>query len=499
MPIPILLAGVGVAAGLLGVGGHMCAKEDNEEAQEIIRKSQEKYEKAQSELDKAKEDCIKSLESLGLEKKKVLDTSITDFLNVYEKVKSVNVKKTVGINELKGFDVKKEDVADLQKMCNIYGGCISSSVAGVATGALVSLAASGMLPMVASEIGWVGSMAAIGEFGVAAEFLGEAATLGAAATPLAAIAVPVVFFTGISASMKADENLEKAKANRAEVNVAVEKIKTSETLCHAIRKRSELFEELLIRLDGYFSEDIEKLSSRIKQIEKNKKIKISDLTEGDIQLIAETRALAGAVKAVIDTPIITKDGQLTEESEVLISKTENIVKNSGCDKDVNTKQKEKIIETNKASEEEGRSSRFNEAGFGKTYMAVLSYEGKVKKICEKMRRELEEKYKGAPEKLIKQPIEQEIKLSEWQMIGNASRDSLFEARKRALKRSDLTDEGKRQVEKNIDELEKVITDSVKLLAKDKFATKSEIKEMQDRLVEAEKKITYKDEVSSFTI
>ena len=47
--------------------------------------------------------------------------------------------------------------------------------------------------------------------------------MGLAMTPLAAIAAPVVLFTGISSSFKADENLEKAKTMYAEAEAARQK------------------------------------------------------------------------------------------------------------------------------------------------------------------------------------------------------------------------------------------------------------------------------------
>ena len=76
--------------------------------------------------------------------------------------------------------------------------------------------------------------------------------MGLAMTPLAAIAAPVVLFTGISSSFKADENLEKAKTMYAEAEAAAEKMKISETLCTAISDRSKMFDGLLHELDDMF-------------------------------------------------------------------------------------------------------------------------------------------------------------------------------------------------------------------------------------------------------
>ena len=53
MPIPFLLAGLGVAAGVIGAGGHLSAKETNERAQRISENAQELYNSAKQSLEEA--------------------------------------------------------------------------------------------------------------------------------------------------------------------------------------------------------------------------------------------------------------------------------------------------------------------------------------------------------------------------------------------------------------------------------------------------------------
>ena len=55
MPIPFILAGLGVAAGAVGVGGHIDAKKTNEEAQRISIKAQNLYDEAKSSLEKSQD------------------------------------------------------------------------------------------------------------------------------------------------------------------------------------------------------------------------------------------------------------------------------------------------------------------------------------------------------------------------------------------------------------------------------------------------------------
>ena len=54
MPIPFLLAGAGILAGVVGVGGHIDAKETNEIAQARRDKAKNMYDKEKDILEKYK-------------------------------------------------------------------------------------------------------------------------------------------------------------------------------------------------------------------------------------------------------------------------------------------------------------------------------------------------------------------------------------------------------------------------------------------------------------
>ena len=53
MPIPILLAGLGAVAGIVGAGGHLSAKETNKEAQRVLAEAQKLYNEEKASLERA--------------------------------------------------------------------------------------------------------------------------------------------------------------------------------------------------------------------------------------------------------------------------------------------------------------------------------------------------------------------------------------------------------------------------------------------------------------
>ena len=72
MPVPFLLGALGVAAGVIGAGGHLSAKETNESAQRISEEAQELYNNSKRSLEQAQNKTEKSLLKMGYQKKNVL-------------------------------------------------------------------------------------------------------------------------------------------------------------------------------------------------------------------------------------------------------------------------------------------------------------------------------------------------------------------------------------------------------------------------------------------
>lgn len=317
MPLPIILGGLGIAAGIIGAGAHLSAKEKNELAETTLRKAKSLYNDTKLSLEEAQKNTEDALLNFGYQKKEILENSLKQFLISYERINHFELKQSVGINEISNFSLEQQDAIQLREMINIYDSAFSSCVTGAATGAVIALAASGSLPVVTGIMSTAGTAFIAGEIGAAAGLAGSALSFGASMTPLAAIAAPVILFTGISSSIKADENLEKAKTTYAEVEVAVEKMETSKCICEAIINRANMFNEVLNELNVMFSGCTKLLDGVTRNklgIFKNKKIKSNKFTESEIKLIAVTRALAGTIKAIIDTPIIGEDGNVYEES-----------------------------------------------------------------------------------------------------------------------------------------------------------------------------------------
>lgn len=124
------------------------------------------------------------------------------------------------------------------------------------------------------------------------------------------VAGPAIAVMGFMMDSRADKNLDMARSNRAKAREAEEQMKLAGDACRAIGKRADMFRDLISQVDTLFRPLIEKMEAMVKE----KGTDYRDYGEEDRKTIAMALATAGAVKAVLDTPILTKEGAVTEES-----------------------------------------------------------------------------------------------------------------------------------------------------------------------------------------
>ena len=312
MPAPIILAGL--VASIIGVRENLSAKETNERAQWIVESSKEIYDDAEAAYENAKSIARVSLLEYGHQKEHILGSSLKRFLEVYDKIKSVRLNGAVP-DDISKFIVGAKDIVELQNVSDIY----LSVLAGGTAGAVIGFAANGVVPVVMGEISIAGTAMILGEIGTIGSL--TTSTLFAA-TPIATIVAPVLLFSALSSKTKAEENLEKAEAMYRQVEVAVEKMRLWEEIYRAIKECTDMFSRLLKELDMMFSECtnlLENLVYRKTTRGYENRIDTDSLSKDEKALVAVTRALAGAVKTVIYTPIINTDGTVSHKAEIKLT------------------------------------------------------------------------------------------------------------------------------------------------------------------------------------
>lgn len=252
------------------------AKVTNEQANSILTDAKHNFEFRESA-------CSEALSALGSKKAYVLKTSIANFITSIEKMKNVELQNAVDLNELERFRINQNSIIELKEM--------KDKISTLIVGGSLSAMGGGLLALGAG----LGSIVA----GSAAFGLGSIVMLA-----------------------KAKSQKNKAYTNLAEAKQVAEELNNAGLVCDGIRRRSNMFYNLLVRLDSLFTPLVIQTASAIQEHKGNYQC----FSLSQKHTVAATFALAGTIKAVLDTPILSKNGELTEESERLIPQVKEQIK-----------------------------------------------------------------------------------------------------------------------------------------------------------------------------
>lgn len=323
MPLPLLFIGVAAVMGSAGVGKSIKAGMDASEAQKINKSANEIVQESTDWINAQRSACGKSLSRLGEEKLFVLNSSVTEFLDTFTKIKNVDFRESEGLDEVKKLHIDEKDFVELRAMVNFAGSVAGGAVAGTAGGALVAFGAYGAAQAlafastgtaIASLSGAAATNATLAFFGGGSLAAGGLGMAGGAAVLGGLVAGPALMIVGFVAGAAAKKNLEKAYTNREEAIRMAEELRNGALQCEMIRRRTYMFYNLLARLDAHFLPLVYKLEDIIKE-------------EGDDyrqykteskKVVASCASIAVTIKSVLDTPLLTEDGILTEESERIV-------------------------------------------------------------------------------------------------------------------------------------------------------------------------------------
>ncbi len=323
MPIPLLFIGVAAASAALGVGKGVKAGIDMKDAKDINKKAEKKVKRATRSLENARTLSGKSLENLGSKKLYVLDKGINEFIKTFEKIKNVELTETVGLNELAKFRIDKAAFSELKEMSgyatSILGGTASGALGGALTAfgawsAATTLGTASTGAAIAGLSGAAATNATLAFFGGGSLAAGGLGIAGGTAILGGLVAGPALAVMGFVIGAKASAQKQEAYSNLAESRKIAEELKTAETLCYGIRRRACMFYNLLIRLDAVFTP----LVYQMRNIIEDKGTDFRAFSADQKKTVAAAAAWAGTIKAVLDTPILDKDGNMTSESLALV-------------------------------------------------------------------------------------------------------------------------------------------------------------------------------------
>lgn len=330
MPLPLLFIGAAVVSGALGVGSTAKAVVDTNKASQINKTSNEEIENAKNKLESQRTAVSTSLEQLGREKIYVLDHSVMDFINTFERIKNVDFESSLGLEELKNLHIDKGSFKELKELGNFAlefaGGAAAGAIGGALTafgayGAATSLATASTGTAIATLSGAAAQNATLAFFGGGSLASGGFGIAGGTAVLGGLIAGPALMVMGLITSVKAGENLEKALSNKAQAHEISVSLNAASFQCATIRRRTYMLYNLLAHLDSLFLPQIWKMEDIVEQEGEDYRA----YTPESKKAIAIAASTACSIKAVLDTPILTEEGELTEASKAVTEQIEEII------------------------------------------------------------------------------------------------------------------------------------------------------------------------------
>jgi hypothetical protein len=332
MPIPLLVVGLGAA--FVGAGKSIKAVVDQKDAKETNERAQDIVDEATGVARVSRERCNKALEALGRKKLWVLDNGIGSFVQSFEQIHNLELEETEGISELKKVRLGKKELLELKNMSatasSMLGSVVGGVAGGTAVGALTALGAYGGAmtfgtcatgTAIATLSGVAAQNATLAFLGGGALSVGGLGMAGGVAVLGGLVAGPALAVMGFVAGAKAKANKDAAYSNLSEARRYKEQVKTVQVMCKGIRMRANMFERLLIQLDAVLAP----LNESLSQILQTSGTDYTQYSAENKKTVSACLAVVKAIKTVLDTPILTEDGELTDQSQALVAPTQKLI------------------------------------------------------------------------------------------------------------------------------------------------------------------------------
>lgn len=325
MPLPFILGGIALAAGVAGAKKAVDAHSTMKEAQEIFERAERRVSRSERRLKDAKKETNGALESLGKQKVTMVEGNVGEFISNFKKIK--NIKETAITIGGERFNVSAQeaqvvirDVEGLQKaVASVGSGTIAGGLTAFGAYSLVgslgaastgtAISALGGAAATNATLAWLGggSLAA-GGFGVA----GGMAVLGGL------VAGPAILVGSIFLSNSAKESLSEAKEARAESRAFETECDCTISVLNSMKSRADQVRYMLARLDELLGGS----TAELKQIISSKGTDWSQYSESQKKTIGIGALLVKTCKMAINTPLLNEKGELTKDSDRLLSNRE---------------------------------------------------------------------------------------------------------------------------------------------------------------------------------
>ena len=317
MPLPLLLIGAAVGLGLLGAKKGYDAYSDNAEADSLNREAKDIFDKNKKRLKTARTRCAKELEALGQLKFEIWDRQLGRFVSLMELLRNVKLLGASGIDHLGANTFSKAELAQMRELSHLAAEVVGGGAVAIGTGALVGMAGYGGATMfaaastgtaISSLSGVAATNATLAWFGGGSIAAGGMGIAGGMAVLGGIVAGPVLAAGGVMLAAKARESLAAARSNHAQAEKAASEMRAAASVVNGIRKVAVQFRGVLTNLDERTTPIFDDFEVVLEQYGTD----YAKFSEAEKRKVHLAVIFAQGLKAVLEAPILTKDGALTK-------------------------------------------------------------------------------------------------------------------------------------------------------------------------------------------
>ena len=329
MPLPLLLIGGAVAAGLWGVKKTIDAVGDFSDAKEINEDAKSICASAENSLDRSREKTQNLLEALGRRKEKLYKEGIIPFAETFSRIKNVDFHEIDVWDDLSIGDFRNE-ILRVREVALQMESVLGDGAAALGAGALAGMAAYGSVGLlgtastgtaIAGLSGAAATNATLAWLGGGSLAAGGLGMAGGAAVLGGIVAAPVLLVGGLMLASKAEEARENAQSNRAKARTAAEAMKDAEVVTKTIGRKAAEVDRTLRRLDeDFLAPDLEYLRDLVKDETDYRRY-----SRADKERVCRVASIAVTAKNLLEAPLLDEEGAITREIRETLRRTKKVM------------------------------------------------------------------------------------------------------------------------------------------------------------------------------
>lgn len=304
------------ATGLvIGGIGDMIAGRNQKKAQKIMDEANKQYTDAAESRNAMAKSTKKMIVQVVSLKKKIIKKNLRKFVKSYKRLNpQIELQNSQGLLELKRFMFSPEKLDDIQKQAKPY--LSYSSFGKKSENQALLMVQEDTIAHVSEAFNNFSQLKKSNE--ESKNFTDEQKIQNISAIATLSAASICFSLHGVRNAVSSATSVDNAKAYKALCKSKTEKLKIEEDNIHAILNYAEIHLNLLKRFE-YLIEEYVNLSAKIIKSKDNifhhGRIREEKFSQKELEKLAFTLSLVGAVKTIIDSPIISKNGTVFEDED----------------------------------------------------------------------------------------------------------------------------------------------------------------------------------------